>query len=291
MTRDNIKYYLMLGSLKAIAWLPLGVLYALSDCICFFLKHILKYRRKVINENLKACFPEKTEDEIDDIRNDFYLHLSDVIVETVKLLNISDKTLDKRIEVVNYQLIDDISKENKSIILFLAHYCNWEWVPDVSRFYTSEMKSYHVYKMLRDHVSDRLFLRIRSRFHSIGIEQHKVVKEVLGMARDKEKFMIGFISDHRPNVKEAPFHVFFLNHNTPVNDVGEALGKRCGMRFVYLDLSKPRRGHYRMEFKELAPEHPEEKMAYTKEYFKMLEKSIRRQPPYWLWSHRRWLYH
>lgn len=291
MSADNIKYHLMLGALKCVALLPLGALYAISDIICFVLRHVLKYRRKVIDENLKACFPEKSLKEIDAIRNEFYIHLSDLMVETIKLLNISDRTLDKRIEVVNYQLIDDISAEDKSIILFLAHYCNWEWVPDVARFYTPEMKSYHVYKMLRDHISDRVFMKIRSRFRSKGIEQHKVVRDVLSMMHNHEKFMIGFISDHRPNVKDAPYHVQFMNHNTPVNDAGEALGKRCGMRFVYLDLSKPSRGHYRMEFKEITPEHPEEKLAYTREYFNMLEKSIRRQPPYWLWSHRRWLYH
>lgn len=289
-TSDTIIYYLQLWALKAVALMPFWLLYLFSDIIRFVLERVLKYRRRIIDENLASSFPDKSQNELAQIKSEFYAHLSDLIVETIKLLHISDKSLDRRIEVVNAGLVDEIEAEGKSSILFLAHYCNWEWVPDVARFYTPEMHSYHVYKKMHSVVSDRLFLKIRSRFASVGIPQHDVVREVLRMHSEGEHFQIGFISDHRSNGKQSHHYVDFLNHHTPINDVGEALGRRCGSRFVYLDVSKPRRGHYRMEFKEIRPDDPTAPMAYTKSYFDMLQQTIRRQPAYWLWSHRRWLY-
>lgn len=290
MNKTDIKYHLMYGALYALSLLPMRPLYCLSDAIAFVLRRVLKYRHKVIDANLRSCFPELTDAQRTDIKNEFYRHLADTIVESVKLLHISDKELDRRIEVVNPGLIDEIAATGSPVILFLAHYCNWEWVPDISRFYTSRLKSYHVYKRMHDEASDRLFMKLRSRFNSTGIEQHSVARDVLRMKREGIQFIIGFISDHRSNMQKSDRCVHFLNHRTPIIDIGEALGKRCGAQIIYLDVSKPRRGHYRMEFKRITPRPDStDTMPYTAEYFRMLEATIRRQPPYWLWSHRRWV--
>ncbi len=74
---EKIKTRLTLGFLRAIARLPLGMLYGVSDAIYFVLKNVMHYRKKVIEVNLRACFPEKSEEEIQAIRHEFYHHLSD----------------------------------------------------------------------------------------------------------------------------------------------------------------------------------------------------------------------
>ena len=52
---------------------------------------------------------------------------------------------------------------------------------------------------------------------------------------------------------------------------------------------KTSRGHYRLTFCPVVPD-PEDKGPdpYTREFMKMLEKTIYRAPAYWLWSHKRW---
>lgn len=287
---DKMKYSMVMGGLRALALMPLRVLYGMSNIIRFVLERVLKYRRNVIDENLRSSFPDKGEEEIGAIRHEFYRHLGDVIVESIKLLHVSDRTLSRRIEVKGSELVEDAFVSGSPVILFLAHYGNWEWVPYVSKFFPRGMKATHVYKPLRSKVSDRMFLKIRSRFASEGIPQKEVVRSVLGMKHAGELFIIGFISDHRTNWKGARHHVDFLRHHTPINDIGEGLGNRVGAKYLYLDVSKPRRGHYTFEFKRIEPTEANEDMPYTKEYFRMLERSIERQPAYWLWSHRRWLY-
>lgn len=287
---EKIKSSLILGSLKAIARLPLGVLYILSDFIYFILKRVIHYRRKVIEVNLRACFPNKSEEEIQSIKHQFYRHLADLIVETIKLLHISDHELDKRIEVIGAEMVDECAATNTPVMLYLGHYGNWEWVQDISRFYVIDIESYYVYKPLRDPGSNHLFATIRHRFDAEGLEQEGVARTLLRFRAEKKNFIVGFIADQRPNRDHSPGHTYFLGRLTDYMIAAEPLGRRLNARHIYLDVEKTRRGHYRLTFKPIIPTETETENPITKEYFKMLEATIRRQPPYWLWSHNRWLY-
>lgn len=287
---EKIKSSLILGSLKAIARLPMGALYGISDFIRFILRRVLHYRRNVIEENLRACFPEKSEDEIQQIKNEFYSHLADLMVESIKLLHISDNELDKRIEVIGAEMVDECAATNTPVMLYLGHYGNWEWVQDISRFYMNDIESYYVYKPLRDNISNHIFATIRHRFEAEGLEQKGVARTLLRFRAEKRNFIVGFIADQRPNREHSPGLTTFLGRSTDYFIAAEPLGERLKARHLYLDVEKTGRGHYRLTFKPIIPTDTETENPITKEYFKMLESTIRRQPPYWLWSHKRWLF-
>jgi KDO2-lipid IV(A) lauroyltransferase len=51
--------------------LPLKILYVLSDFIFFILYYIAGYRKKVVFENIKNSFPEKSDEEIKKISKKF----------------------------------------------------------------------------------------------------------------------------------------------------------------------------------------------------------------------------
>lgn len=287
---EKIKSRLILGSLKAIARLPLGVLYGVSDFITFIFRHVLHYRKKVIEDNLRACFPEKSEEEIQKIKNGFYSHLADLIMESIKLLHISDKELDRRIEVRGAEMVDECAATNTPVMLYLGHYGNWEWVQDISRFYKGDIESYYVYKPLRDPGSNHIFATLRHRFDAEGLEQKGVARALLRFRAEKKNFIVGFIADQRPNREHSPGLTTFFGRPTDFFIAAEPLGDRLKARHIYLDVEKTGRGSYRFTFKPIIPTDTETDNPVTKEYFKMLEATIRRQPPYWLWSHKRWLY-
>lgn len=287
---EKIKSSLILGSLKAVARLPMGALYGISDFIRFILRRVLHYRRNVIEVNLRACFPEKSEDEIQKIKHEFYSHLADLMVESIKLLHISDNELDRRIEVRGSELVDECAAHGIPVMLYLGHYGNWEWVQDISRFYRNDIDSYYVYKPLRDKVSNHIFASLRHRFKAEGIEQEGVVRTLLRLRAEKKNFIVGFIADQRPNQDHSPGITTFLGRPTDYFIAAEPIGNRLKARHLYLDVEKLSRGHYRLTFRPIIPTDTETENPITKEYFKMLEATIRRQPPYWLWSHNRWLY-
>ena len=89
-------YYVVYGFLWLISLLPLRVLYLLSECFYGLAFYIVKYRKKVVMNNLLIAFPEKTEKERIKIAKKFYRNFIDMFLETIKMLSVSDRQLTKR---------------------------------------------------------------------------------------------------------------------------------------------------------------------------------------------------
>lgn len=288
----NISYRISVGILSALARLPLEVLYVFSDIAYFIIYYAVRYRRKTVRHNLELVFGPSGHSNIIRIEKKFYRHLCDCIAETVKLLHISDEEIDRRAVVTNGEYIDGIIRSGHSVVLLLGHYGNWEWVQAIIHHFKEPLVGGQIYRPLRNKMMDMVMLRIRSRFGLECIPQKNAVRRLLGIERGGQKFVIGFISDQRPTGKTLHHWTTFLGQDTPYVVGGETIGNHVDARFVYLDMEKTSRGHYRLTFCPVVPD-PEDKGPdpYTREFMKMLEKTIRREPAYWLWSHRRWKRH
>ena len=81
------RYRIFYGFCWLLALLPLRCLYLISDFFFVPVYYVIRYRRKVVMENLRNSFPEKTEKERRVIARKFYRFLCDLILETVKLVN------------------------------------------------------------------------------------------------------------------------------------------------------------------------------------------------------------
>lgn len=287
---EKVKYILYMALLKPLAWLPFCVLYAISDFLYLIFYRICHYRIKVVRENIRASFPDKQEEEQLDIERKFYHQLCDNIVESIKLLHFPDKSVDRHIEVVGGHLVEEIALRGNPVFLYLGHFCNWEWVPAITRHFSIPKVCAQIYKPLRDKTFDRVMLRLRSRFHPLNIPQDKALRTLFSLSREGS-FIVGILDDHSPNHGRSHHYMEFLNHPGTIINVGaEEIGRRVGAEYLYLDIEKIRRGHYLLTFKPLVIEHEWEDYPVSHEYMRMLETTIRRQAPYWLWSHKRWRY-
>lgn len=289
----NLKFNLILGLLKCVAFLPLCFLYIISDILSFIAHKIIRYRIKIVRQNLKNSFPEKEKKELRKIERLFYQHLCDVLVETIKLLRISDRTLEKHITLENIQLLKSIADESVPIIIFLGHYGNWEWIPFFVKSFDNKISKATLYQPLHSDLMNKVIKFIRERHGLELIPSNKAFRYIIEKRSQGETFAIGFIGDQRPlnpNIKE---YVTFLNQRTAVLIGGETLGEKAGAKFIYLDVEVKKRGYYLLNFKEMVIDKGNRKISnqkypYTALYFKYLEQTIRRKPPYWLWSHNRW---
>ena len=269
MTIDS-KYKILKSFFTCFALLPLGGLYLFSDMAYFIVYYVIGYRRKTVRHNLELVFGTSDRKRLGRIEKKFYRHLCDCMVETVKLLHISDKEIDRRVDVTNGELIDGIVRSGRSVVLFLGHYGNWEWVQAIIHHFHEPLVGGQIYRPLRNKVMDRLMLKVRSRFGLECIPQKNAVRRLIGIEREGKKFVIGFISDQRP--------------------LGSAL--HYWTDFLYIDVEKTSRGHYRLTFVPVTPDPSDDgQNPYTREFMKMLEKTIYREPAYWLWSHKRWKRH
>ncbi|MBL6730175.1 MAG: lipid A biosynthesis acyltransferase, partial [Bacteroidia bacterium] len=90
---SKVLFYLII---KPISLLPYPIIYGISNVISFLFFYIIPYRKKVVVKNLKNSFPQKNKKELNTIARKFYTHLSDIIVESVKLFSITQKQIDHR---------------------------------------------------------------------------------------------------------------------------------------------------------------------------------------------------
>ena len=73
-------YILVYPVIWLISMLPFRILYAISDVVYFVVYYLIGYRKKVVFNNLKLAFPEKSDKEIIEIRKKFYRHFADVFI-------------------------------------------------------------------------------------------------------------------------------------------------------------------------------------------------------------------
>lgn len=277
------------GFMRLMAGVPLRILYLISDVAYPIIYYVIRYRRRLVRENLRCSFPEKSMEELIRIEKAFYHHLCDVFMESFKCLNISDEEMRQRVEVVNCELPERIASEGKNVFMLLGHCGCWEWVQEVCMRYKAPKKSCEIYKQISSQYFASLMHEIRSRWDTEQIEMKQTVRTLLQWNAEGEPFLCGFLQDQRPYTKYKD-EITFLNQPTRIVPGAEEIAKKVNAELVYLDIEKTARGHYRLTFQEmvLPEELKEQPFPLSELYFRMLEKTIRKQPEIWLWSHNRW---
>lgn len=285
----KILYYIVYGLWYMLSLLPLRVHYVLSDVIFLLLYHILGYRKKVVRTNLQTSFPEKSQEELKQIERDFYHFFCDYMVESVKMMTISEQEMRRRMVFKNMEAVDSILAEGQSIALYLGHYCNWEWVTSLPLWLPANIQPGQIYHPIENRLTDQLFLRARQHFNSLCIPMQDTLRRLLEFSKSNRPMVIGYISDQKPHWVNIHHWVDFLNHDTPVLTGTERIVRKLNHAVFYIDMQRKRRGYYEAELK-LITRHPQQMHEFeiTDIYYQMLEKTIRRAPAYWLWSHDRW---
>lgn len=271
---------------KLLSLLPLRVLYLLADLLYLLAYHIFKYRKKIIKENLKKAFPEKGEKELEEIIRKFYRNLSDLVVEIIKTLSLSEEELSKRVIVSNPEYPQTFVDSRQSLIVLTGHLCNWEWLLSACMI-KFKYPIDAVYKPLSSKFADKIMLTIRSKFGASPLAMKQTLREQI-----KKKNIphgLAMVADQSPQRDEIQFWTRFFNQDTPYYVGADKIAKMLNLPVIFAGMKRTGRGHYEIYFREiLSPPFVENGFSVTEKYNRILEEEIRKQPENWLWSHRRW---
>ena len=282
---------------RAVVWcftqfsrLPLRVLYAFSDIGYLLIYRLLRYRIKIVRSNLSSAFPEKSRAELLVIERKFYHWLADYFVEAIKLITISDKELHRRFKIFGSEQIRACFSRGKDVGTILGHYCNWEWLSCVGMELPADSMMGLIYKPLRNKTMDLLYRRLRSsRPNGSVIPKNDILRYLVKYRRDNVRYIFGYIADQAPKWEDIHLWLPFLNHETPVFTGSEKIMKRSGNVVFYVEMSRPKRGYYTCTYHLISADASKEpEFEITKRFFAALEKTVRRQPEFYLWSHNRW---
>ena len=121
------------------------------------------------------------------------------------------------------------------------------------------------------------------------VPKNDILRELVKLRRDGVRSLFGYIADQGPRYANTHLWLPFLNHDTGVFTGSERIMRKMNNAIYYVEMSRPQRGYYTATFHLITHEPnslPENEL--TRRFFALLEKTIRRQPEYYLWTHNRW---
>lgn len=269
-----------------IGILPFWLLYTLSDILRFFLLTIFGYRKAVVEDNLRKCFPDKDDTEIKRLIRLSYKNLADVTVESFKGFTMSDKQIIERHKIINTEMLDQFSEVGRGVILLPNHYGNWEWgAMSPSLQYKHDVVV--LYKPLSNKFIDRFGRKNRSRTGAFLGSIYKTAE----LFEERKNKITAYImaSDQSPSNVKKSIWVKFLGRETAFLHGPEVYARKYNLPVVFVDIQRVKRGFYTLDLTLISDQSRDTKVGeITTQYAHSLEGVIQKKPENWLWSHKRW---
>ena len=273
---------------KYFSKLPFFVLYGISDFAYFIIYRIVGYRKKVVFENLQNSFPEKTDEEIKHITQNFYKHIADLFIEFLKGYSITKEQINERVKVVNIEILKKYTDKNQSIIIVTGHISNWEWL--LHPLNLSGIPMDIIYQRLSSPLFNKLTLFIRSRFSVTPlIEKKETLRKTIERKDITRALVMG--SDQSPQNWKLAYWTTFLNQDSGFFTGTERIARKLDYPVIFSEMRRISRGYYEIEFTEIASPTEFNSLPMgeiTERFVRILDKSIQQFPADYLWSHRRW---
>lgn len=271
----------------AFAIQPFFLLRRWRDLIFVFLFYVTGYRKEVVWENLKNSFPDKSDDELKRIQRSYYIHLSNLIIETLAFFRLNSKNMLKRVNFKNPELLSELYANKKNIVLVMGHYGMWEWMLVMPKI--MKHTGVVIYKPMNDKFFNEFFKKKRIKYGGYAFSMRETLRGLITLSRKDSPWLAAFVADQTPTANEINFWVKFLNQDTPVFLGPEKIAKRFDAAVVYAEMMPKDKNKYDVTFTLIAEESVDTSEGeITVNFNKMLENTINKAPEYWLWSHRRW---
>lgn len=266
--------------------LPFWFCYGISNVLFVLLYHLLGYRKKVVRQNLKNSFPDKTAEELKIIEVKFYRHLSDIFVEGIKGLSMSDAAAKKRWKILTPEAPNQPFSEGHPSMFIGAHYNNWEWGALATGIQV-DPQVLVFYKPIGNPLIDQYVRKMRMHkgvFFAPINETRSTFEEW-----NPKNPMYNLIADQSPSNPHKSHWIKFLNQDTGVLHGPAQYAQQYNLSIWFIYINKVKRGFYEISG-EFLIEDPNAHTAkeISEKFMQKVEAQIIAQPEYWLWSHKRW---
>lgn len=276
--------YLTKIKLSPIAFLPLHRFW-----LRFLFLLIGRRHSRIVTRNLELAFPGKSSREISRLKKKIYRHFSSIFTQVITLFvkKKPEKILPPVI-IDNRQVLDKILKRGKGVILFSAHFGNWELVPFIiSR--EMKKKTFNIARKMDNPLIEKKVTEFRKYMGSHIIYKKGSIKTILKELKRNQ--IIGMIIDQNTLPEEGVFVDFFSRKVSAIPSVSQ-LHLKWNIPIVPVFI------HY--EPHQIVVEILEEVAFKKSENFKkdvldltqycntLIEEKIRQYPEQWFWFHNRW---
>ena len=231
-------------------------------------------------------FPNNTAKENNEITKQFYIYFSRLLAESIHNLNISKKNLSKRIVVKNPEVMDELYANHKNVILVSAHYNNWEFLITAQNFLFKH-QALGIGMPMTNKFWDKKINSQRERFGMQVVNAKNYKDKLKEYANIPTATLV--LGDQNPSKPYNSFWTTFLNQTSAFTFGAEIMANQADSAVVYANIKRVKNGYYEIELDLLSDTPRTESYGnVTEKYVTILQKNIRNNPQFWLWSHKRW---
>ena len=272
---------------KLVPLFPLTFLQWMAKVKGFFFYYILPIRKKTAYDNLRLAFPEKSDNELNDIIKGCYVNVLTVITEFFYMKKFSIDDLKKVMKVSNPELISEKLRQGKGLIFISAHFGNWE----LTAYGISQLAGIPLNIVVKEQSNKRVdagINKIRTGKGNKMIDMRNSLREILSALKANHAVaMLGDQSAPKENVK-----VDFFVKDVPAFEGTARIALKTGAAVLFGVSERNDDGSYSLTFQELdtgkyRDSSAENIRALTQEHVNMLIEHIKQRPDHWLWFHRR----
>jgi len=283
---------LLTSLLRALARLPLPLLYGLAGLLYVGLAHVGRYRRAVVFDNLRHAFPTQTAAERRRLARRFYWHLAQLTVEALKLLAISPIELRERVRFTNPGLLGDYLVQGRTVLGVSSHLSNWEWVlAGAAVRFPGQVVG--VYKPLNNKFFERFVRQLRTRLGAEVVPMFGTLRYLA--AHRGQGRIVSLVSDQAAGSDDRPYWTDFLHRPAGFYTSVDRLVPQFDAVVLYARARRVGRGYYEVTFLELRPDSLPDatdpgaaRYPFAAAFVRQLEADIQAAPEEYLWTHRRW---
>ena len=289
--RDYLEYYIVKFFLLLTKLLPISLVYKLFNALAILLFKLIKSRRKIAIKNLTNAYPDKSNEDIQQIALDNFkslgITISEILLILTNRLDIEEKIINKK-EIL--QKLASYSKD-KGIIFTTAHFGNWEILAHFLAKNGYPMSAIGR-KGNNTLIEDRLTTPFREKYGNINIHKSQAMSQMVRTLRGKRN--VGLLIDQKAgNINSTKANFFGRATNTTISVASMKL--KYNPFVIPMFLRRKNDGFYEIimydsiEYMGEDQENKEDKIqAMTQKYNDIFEEVVRSAPEQWFWMHNRW---
>lgn len=274
-----------IGVMKAIARLPLPVLRGIGTGMGRLLHSVALPRRRVVDANLKLCFPEMSDAERSRISRETFVYFAQSWLDRSWLWHAPRAVVESRLAVRGAQEdLDELANGEQAVILFAPHFYGLDAGATTLTMHMAR-PSMTIYTTQRDPMVDAWAREGRTRFGNVtALERTDGVKPVLHRLRRGEVLYLLPDMDFGPS--QSIFVPFFGVQAATVPSLSRF--SQLGRAIVMPVLTRVTPQGYEVELLPRWKDFPTgDIVADTTRQNERLEGYIRAMPSQYYWVHRR----
>ncbi len=275
----------LVRALAAVPWDQAGRIGARIGAVGF---RPLGVRRRVVERQIAAAFPELSKDEVAEMARRSYEHLGRSAIETALLPGLGQAGVLRLVsEVENWDVVERAQAVGRGIIIVAGHLGNWELAGAylAARGVPLDV----IVRKMGNPFFEKYLNQTREQIGMNVVHDAQAVRHTPRALRDGRA--VAFVADQGVRGLASTFVPFFGRPAKTPRGAG-VFALRFGAPVVFIAALRKSDGSYLVGFEEIpvvdTGDREKDVDGIVLRFTQVLEKWVRRAPEQYFWQHRRW---